>query len=344
MQCPICNHENAGMICQNCGYDGSMDLTRYPTVCALPPQSIRMFQRKRHQPDHFFLATPRKPGGPTIAAGGYHTVAVRNDGKVMVAGSRLFDCCRLSKWNNIVSVAAGFAHTVGLRCDGTVVARGSNGYGECNVSHWTNIVAIAAGEYHTVGLKSDGTVVATGINDGNICDVSDWDHIVAIAASSGHTVGLRADGTVVEKHRSSRVRKTVNTPTGYQLADVEDDVSGWRDIISISANWRSILGIHRDGTVISNYEDIRSVSHDSIRAIAGGRHTIFLRKNGTVFAQGDNRQGECNVSHWKDIVAVDVGDVHSVGLRKDGTVVTAGSRQDGRRRVFHWKNIMIPAF
>lgn len=96
---------------------------------------------------------------------------------------------------NKPTIAAGGLHTVGLKDDGTVMAVGDNGYGQLNVFSWTGIKAIAAGRSHTVGLKEDGTVVATGNNYFGTINVSDWTNIKAIAAGGWHTVGLREDGT-----------------------------------------------------------------------------------------------------------------------------------------------------
>ena len=75
------------------------------------------------------------------------------------------------------TIAAGYFHTVALKEDGTVVAVGDNDHGRCDVEGWTDIVAIAAGDYHTVGLKEDGTVVAVGDNDYGRCDVEGWTKI-----------------------------------------------------------------------------------------------------------------------------------------------------------------------
>ena len=65
----------------------------------------------------------------------------------------------------VTAIAAGDYHTVALKSDGTVVAWGYNGYGQTTVpAGFTGVMAIAAGELHTVALKSDGTVVAWGYN------------------------------------------------------------------------------------------------------------------------------------------------------------------------------------
>ena len=56
----------------------------------------------------------------------------------------------------VVAIAAGRWHTVALKADGTVVAWGWNLEGQTDVpAGLTGVVAIAAGSRHTVALKLD---------------------------------------------------------------------------------------------------------------------------------------------------------------------------------------------
>ena len=73
----------------------------------------------------------------------------------------------------------------------------------------------------------------------------------------------------------------------------------------------------------------------------GNNHTVGLRSDGTVVAVGDNREGQCDVSDWADIVAVCAGGNHTVGLRSDGTVVITGDK-DGKCDVSGWTDIKLP--
>ena len=93
---------------------------------------------------------------------------------------------------------------------------------------------------------------------------------------------MRSDGTVVA--------------VGSNICGRCDDVSGWTDIVAVSA---------------------------------GTSHTVGLRSDGTVLAAGWNDYGQCDVSGWTDIVAVSAGSYHTVGLRSDGTVVAVGRNTDG---------------
>ena len=57
----------------------------------------------------------------------------------------------------------------------------------------------------------------------------------------------------------------------------------------------------------------------------GKSHVIAVAADGTVWAGGYNRDFQCDISGWFNIVAVAAGDSHSLGLKSDGTVMVAGS-------------------
>ena len=232
----------------------------------------------------------------TVAAGGYHTVAVKNDGTVVATGRNYEGQCNVSNWTNIVTVSAGWEHTVGLRSDGTVVATEFTGKQEsyrnqCDVSGWTDIVAISAGTFHTVALKNDGTVLSTGWNEYGQCDVSDWRNIIAITAGDDYTIGLTKDGTVL---------------IAGDRAFGQNTISDWTDIVTISKGGIHTAGLKDDGTVVADgwnedgqcnvngWTDIGVVS-------AGGYHTVGLVSDGTIVVVGNNDYGQCDVIGWTDI-------------------------------------------
>ncbi len=82
--------------------------------------------------------------------------------------------------------------------------------------------------------------------------------------------------------------------------------------------------------------------------IAAGRcHTVGLKSDGTVVAVGRNKEGECNVSGWRDIEAVAVGNVHmatntgnahTIGLTCDSTAVALGWNKHEQCDVNDWHN------
>lgn len=73
---------------------------------------------------------------------------------------------------------------------------------------------------------------------------------------------------------------------------------------------------------------------------AGNTHTVGLKADGTVVAVGENGCGQCDVTGWKDIVAVSAGDSHTVGLKTDGTIVVTLGGHLNYNDVLDWKNIV----
>ena len=145
-----------------------------------------------------------------------------------------------------------------------------------------------------------------------------------------HTVGLKTDGTVVA--------------VGHNEYG-QCNVSGWTDIVAISAGVWHTVGLKADGTVVatgnnkdgqcnvSKWADIPAIS-------AGWDHTVGLKTDGTVVAVGSNKYGQRNVSGWTDIVSISAGGYHTVVLKADGTVVAVGPNKYDQCNVSEWENIV----
>ena len=114
---------------------------------------------------------------------------------------------------------------------------------------------------------------------------------------------------------------------------------------TVGAGNSHTVGLKSDGTVVAvgyNRDGQCDVSGwKNIVAISAGEyHTVGLKSDGTVVAVGYNYNGRCYVSGWADIVAIRAGNEHTVGLKADGTVVAAGYNKYGRCDVSGWKNIV----
>ncbi|MEG6568804.1 S-layer homology domain-containing protein [Thermoanaerobacterium thermosaccharolyticum] len=281
-----------------------------------------------------------QPTVKAIAAGAYHTVALKNDGTVWAWGWN--DCGQLGDGtttnrtipvqvkgiSDVVAIAAGMYHTVALKNDGTVWAWGFNYYGELGNgtadkdSHSTpvqvkgisDVKAIAAGMYHTVALKNDGTVWAWGDNEhdqlGNETTKEEYhstpvqvkgiSDVKAITAGNGYTVALKNDGTV------------------------------WA--------W----GDNYFGTTNSSSTPVQVKGISDVKAIAAGAsYTVVLKNDGTVWAWGVNEYGKLGdgttnnsftpvqVNGISNVKAIAAGAYHTVVLKNDGTVWTWGYNHYG---------------
>lgn len=123
--------------------------------------------------------------------------------------------------NDWAMIAAGSYHSLALKTDGTLWAWGNDSFGQLGdespaankyepvqIGDDTDWAMIAAGLYHSLALKSDGTLWAWGHNlygqvgDGStenkfaptrVGDESDW---IMIAAGHDHNIALKSDGTL----------------------------------------------------------------------------------------------------------------------------------------------------
>jgi len=117
--------------------------------------------------------------------------------------------------SGFIAIAAGGEHSLGLKQDGSIVAWGANRYwmcwgpgacdwiytGQCDVpSPNTGFIAIAAGGEHSLGLKQDGSIVGWGSNGdywGNWIGQAtppEGNDFVAIAAGNSYSLAIRETG------------------------------------------------------------------------------------------------------------------------------------------------------
>ena len=93
---------------------------------------------------------------------------------------------------------------------------------------------------------------------------------------------------------------------------------------------------------MKNKNDSKLIAIPENTIAAGRRHTVGLKSDGTVTAVGDSKYGQCDVSNWRDIVAVAAGCTHTLGLKSDGKVVAVGDNEYGQCNVSDWHGIQQP--
>jgi alpha-tubulin suppressor-like RCC1 family protein len=303
-----------------------------------------------------------------IAAGGYHSLFLKSDGSLWAMGNNNFGqlgdgTTDNDNYNtnfpeqivasNVTAIAAGVFHSLFLKSDGSLWAMGNNNFGQLgdgttdNGNYNTNlpeqivasnVTAIAAGRFHSLFLKSDGSLWAMGYNasgqlgDGTYNQTNRPKQIVAsnitaIAAGWTHSLFLKSDGSLWAMGYN-----------GYgQLGDGTTD----------NDNYQTNLP-----------EEIVATN---VTAIAAGYdHSLFLKSDGSLWAMGDNDDGELGDGTYnqatlpEQIVATNVtaiagGSDHSLFLKSDGSLWAMGDNEwgqlgDGTYNTTNWPEQILPVY
>lgn len=280
------------------------------------------------------------------------------DGSVHICGKPL-PLFSQSQWHDLRQIGLGYEDAVGLRFDGTVIACGETSGIENSVSTWEDIKSISISSYTLIGLRNDGSVQACG--DDRQGAVSDWKGILQIETNSLDTFGLCDDGTVkwsgthpdlcscIPDVRNAKRIKCIGAELAIFKQDgkvewvsdkIEGGTSAWANVTDVSNSVDTIVGLKRDGTVVTETTNLYDESEDSAELIdwtnivaleSGNFYTVGLKEDGTVVARGACRiqdWGATNVTDWTNIVAIKADISITLGICADGTIVYCGQTPD----------------
>ncbi len=251
-----------------------------------------------------------------IAAGPWHTLALRADGAVLAWGNNFNGQCAVPpSLTNALAIAAGGYHSLAIRSNGAVEAWGDSSSLQTNVpsAALTKVMALSAGTLHSLALRTDGIVVAWGDNTWGQTNLpAGLNNVTAIAAGGNHCLALKTDGTVVAWGE--------NTDAGGNFVGQAVVPAGLANVTALAAGEYHSLALRADGSVVAwgdNSEAQCSVPAGLSNVVAlagGGAHSLALKADGSVVAWGANWNGQCALPPLSDVVAVGAGEYHSLAL------------------------------
>jgi hypothetical protein len=256
-------------------------------------------------------------GVTAIAAGGFHSLALKDTGEVIGWGWNRFSQVNIpaAAQSSVAAIAAGYGHSLALKATGEVIGWGLNDDSQVSipVAAQSGVTAIAAGGFHSLALKATGEVIGWGLTDNGAVSipVAAQNGVTAIAAGRHHSLALKATGEVIG--------------WGYNFyGQVSIPVAAQSGVTAIAAGDNHSLALKDTGEVIGwGYNFYGQVSipvaaQSGVTAIAAGQfHSLALKATGEVIGWGltDNGAVSIPVAAQSGVTAIAAGGHHSLALK-----------------------------
>lgn len=303
----------------------------------------------------------------TIASWGFNGQGQRGDGTTTDPNDAI-GTVTLPAGRQAVAVAAGGFHALALLDNGDVLAWGLNDAGQLGLGDTairslpTRVtlprpaVAIAAGRLFSLALLDDGRVMSWGANSiGQLGDgsrelrlapgfVTGLSSVVGLAAGSEHGLALRADGSVwawganAAGQLGDGAFKPTRTPVETGLKEIIRIRAGGEISVAISARRVAYLaGENSDGqlglgsAVTTDIGVFSAATSSVVDAAVSDRLALLLGANGVLQASGLNESGSLGdggTTARRSFAAVSVVS-NGVSLAAGGRSFAAAINADG---------------
>lgn len=245
---------------------------------------------------------------------------------------------------------------------------------------YKSVVSITSGKNFSVGLKSDGTVWKWQ-NVEEPEQIKTNARAVQIAAGTGHITILTEDGKVhtIGENAKGQLGHGSNTNQKELVTVIDDKGAELNNIVRIAIsknttyaqdtegklyafgeNYYNVATLIKDLAPVAQLQDGYAITRDNkvidlstkqtiegleniIKIAQGNEHTLFLSKDKTVYAMGQNGKGQCGIGTkvncltpvlvknsvgtdlLKDVKDIAAGEDYSIAVLEDGTVYGWGA-------------------